>query len=298
MRVYRLLLLPALSLLAPLFLCAQSELKEKQLQTSLRMIGHQLLLQSSDSNSRVLPLESDSNQYLLRFDTKFALNPDVLINIVDSVMKQNQQISAYVVEVLNCKDSSVVHSHSVSRLDSNYLLACKGRALPKDCYMLLFSLEYPAAVVEIVPTAKPTEKAEAGWLKLIPFIVGGILLLFLWFLRNRRSSKQKDPKAEPQNDKLIYLGNYRFDQDRSELILKDQRTELSHKEANLLVVLHNSLNKTLEREYILNQVWGDEGDYVGRTLDVFISKLRKKLEGDPNIKISNVRGVGYKLVIG
>jgi len=60
--------------------------------------------------------------------------------------------------------------------------------------------------------------------------------------------------------------------------------------------LPNAVNTTVEREVILNIVWGDEGDYVGRTLDVFISKLRKKLEVDSSIKIVNIRGVGYKLV--
>jgi len=48
----------------------------------------------------------------------------------------------------------------------------------------------------------------------------------------------------------------------------------------------------------LANVWGDQGDYVGRTLDVFISKLRKKLEADTNVRIVNIRGVGYKLVLG
>jgi DNA-binding response OmpR family regulator len=53
----------------------------------------------------------------------------------------------------------------------------------------------------------------------------------------------------------------------------------------------------VERDEILNKVWGDDGDYVGRTLDVFISKLRKKLEADACVKIVNIRGVGYKLVV-
>jgi DNA-binding response OmpR family regulator len=57
------------------------------------------------------------------------------------------------------------------------------------------------------------------------------------------------------------------------------------------------MDETIEREKILNVVWGDEGDYVGRTLDVFISKLRKKFSGDENVKIINVRGVGYKLML-
>ena len=62
-------------------------------------------------------------------------------------------------------------------------------------------------------------------------------------------------------------------------------------------MLYEKLNETVEKEVILKEVWGDEGDYVGRTLDVFISKLRKKLEADPNVKIVNIRGVGYKLVV-
>jgi DNA-binding response OmpR family regulator len=55
-------------------------------------------------------------------------------------------------------------------------------------------------------------------------------------------------------------------------------------------------HSTVERDYLLRTVWGDEGNYIGRTLDVFISKLRKKLEDDASVKIINVRGVGYKLI--
>ena len=64
----------------------------------------------------------------------------------------------------------------------------------------------------------------------------------------------------------------------------------------MLILLHQNINTTLEREQILKEVWGDEGDYVGRTLDVFISKLRKRLKADDNVKIVNVRGVGYRFV--
>jgi len=81
------------------------------------------------------------------------------------------------------------------------------------------------------------------------------------------------------------------------LNLKAQTIELSSKETDLLHLLYSNENQTLEREEILNKVWGDEGDYVGRTLDVFISKLRKKLEADSNVRIINVRGMGYRFVV-
>jgi DNA-binding response OmpR family regulator len=82
-----------------------------------------------------------------------------------------------------------------------------------------------------------------------------------------------------------------------ELRLKNEVVKLTSKETDLLLLLHTSANSTLERELILKAVWGNEADYVGRTLDVFISKLRKKLDADSSLKIVNVRGVGYKLIL-
>ncbi|MEM9650383.1 MAG: winged helix-turn-helix domain-containing protein, partial [Bacteroidota bacterium] len=102
-------------------------------------------------------------------------------------------------------------------------------------------------------------------------------------------------KVDPN---MISLGEYRFDKRNTELVLGNQRTELTGKEADLLLLLYKAANTSVAREVILNKVWGDQGDYVGRTLDVFISKLRKKFEADPKVKIVNIRGVGYKLVIG
>ena len=96
---------------------------------------------------------------------------------------------------------------------------------------------------------------------------------------------------------MIALGDYRFDKRNTELLFDQERIVLTSKESDLLILLYNAVNTTIERDVILNRVWGDEGDYAGRTLDVFISKLRKKLEADPKLKIVNIRGVGYKLVM-
>jgi len=62
-------------------------------------------------------------------------------------------------------------------------------------------------------------------------------------------------------------------------------------------LLHASANSTIERDVILNAVLGDDGDYAGSTLDVFILKLRKKLETDESLTIVNIRGVGYNLIM-
>jgi DNA-binding response OmpR family regulator len=119
------------------------------------------------------------------------------------------------------------------------------------------------------------------------------LLLLLGVTRYFR--KKKTPAAVDPH--LVQIGAFRFDQRNMTLTFEDERVDLSHKEAELLTLLHQSANATVEREVLLQKVWGDEGDYVGRTLDVYISKLRKKLEADASVKIVNIRGVGYKLVV-
>ena len=118
-----------------------------------------------------------------------------------------------------------------------------------------------------------------------------VICAFLLFIINYSRNQ------EITNPHIIALGDYQFDKRNTELRIEDQKIELTGKEAELLILLYDSANTTVERDVILNMVWGDQGDYVGRTLDVFISKLRKKLEQDSKVKIVNIRGVGYKLVM-
>jgi DNA-binding response OmpR family regulator len=107
----------------------------------------------------------------------------------------------------------------------------------------------------------------------------------------------KKKNSSINNPNLISIGQYHFDTRNTKLLINDQKIELTSKEADLLYLLYTDVNTTVEREVLLNRIWGDEGDYVGRTLDVFISKLRKKLEFDARVNIVNIRGVGYKLVL-
>ena len=99
------------------------------------------------------------------------------------------------------------------------------------------------------------------------------------------------------NDEKIKLGIYLFDSKKMVLTCQGKTIELTSKESELLNLLHESVNNTVNREIILNKVWGDKGDYVGRTLDVYISKLRKKLGNDSSIALKNIRGIGYKLIV-
>jgi DNA-binding response OmpR family regulator len=88
-----------------------------------------------------------------------------------------------------------------------------------------------------------------------------------------------------------------FDSASRKLVLNGKTIDLTVTETRVLRFFALSPNETIERSRLQKEIWEDEGVIVGRSLDMFISKLRKKLEFDPNIKIVVIRGKGYKLEI-
>lgn len=253
--------------------------QKKHIKVALRMIGHQVLLQSGDSTTRVLPISKNENQYKIEFDTAFAFVPEDIITIVNQVVTETKLASRYIVEMQDCHTKEIVYSYEVNNLTHSDITPCISRKQPKGCYHLLLTLSDTNLNAAISPI-----NYIAPFLLLVVF-----LILYLLFF------KKKTPKILDTN--RVQIGNYTYDKIHTTLWLKEEKIELTSKEADLLLLLHQSANKTIEREVLLNMIWGDEGDYVGRTLDVFISKLRKKLKGDSSIKIVNTRGVGYKLVL-
>jgi DNA-binding response OmpR family regulator len=108
----------------------------------------------------------------------------------------------------------------------------------------------------------------------------------------RRSS------SEGQLEAIIYLGNYTFLHHKQELWYNDVlESKLSHRENELLILLAERKNMILYRSEALIKVWGDDNFFNKRTMDVFITKLRKHLQKDASIEILNIRGVGYKLIV-
>lgn len=93
----------------------------------------------------------------------------------------------------------------------------------------------------------------------------------------------------------FHLGSFIFEPDNFTLIHPTASQTLTRKEADILKLLCEHKNKVIERELITNMVWGDDSYFVGRSLDVFITRLRKYLSSDDKVKITNVHGVGFKL---
>lgn len=102
---------------------------------------------------------------------------------------------------------------------------------------------------------------------------------------------------ETRQEKFFRLGKYEFD--HTTLVLRTGSGEktLTQKEADVLRLLYQHRARVLKREEILNHVWGDDDYFMGRSMDVFISKLRKYLKDDPAVQIVNYHGVGFRLEI-
>ena len=95
----------------------------------------------------------------------------------------------------------------------------------------------------------------------------------------------------------LHIGDYYFDFTKQTLQFKSEsHVQLTHREAHLLFHLIRNKNEVLDRSLILNKLWGNDDFFNGRSMDVFITKLRKKLKQDETIQILNVRGFGYKLI--
>ncbi len=286
-RYYKLLAVLTAVLLSMPTLLARDGQDERHVGVALRLIGHEILLASGDSTSRVLPVEQDGDRYRLRFEQEFSFEPDRLVVLIDSIVRKSQLAGSYLVEMEECLTGVVVYSYERNPVLFD-LVPCKNRVQPKACYSLLFTI-LDKGHEEAVTPGSPAITKDTGTRS---YLLTGILLLtgVAGFLYLRKKRKQPDPN-------VITLGAYRFDTRNMELSIQNEKIELTGKESDLLLLLYTSANHTVEREVILNAVWGDEGDYEGRTLDVFISKLRRKLEADSSLRIVNIRGVGYKLIV-
>lgn len=120
------------------------------------------------------------------------------------------------------------------------------------------------------------------------------LILRLHRLARRRLPV--NPPAPSDTQGKVSIGIYDFDFSRLELSCNGQSFSLSQREAELLDLLLKSKNELLDRKTALLKIWGDDSVFNARSMDVYITRLRKFLAGDPKLEISNLRGRGYRLM--
>ncbi|GEP51635.1 hypothetical protein FNO01nite_23070 [Flavobacterium noncentrifugens] len=247
----------------------------------IRKIGDAILLQAGDSTSRVLPVKKLSDKsYELQFEKKFAIEPNALVAIIRKTFAESNDTD-YIVNVLDCDHHEVVYGYDVSNRETKTATPCLGRNLPYGCYMVYIKFRETA----------PDLKKEAVSISLLAVILFFPLIVFHF------RKKKMQPGKLINSNQTISIGAILFDVEKKHLITTEKTMNLTTKENRLLLIFAENPNETIDRSRLQKEIWEDDGIIVGRSLDVFISKLRKKLESDVSVQLINVHGKGYKLQI-
>ncbi len=123
-----------------------------------------------------------------------------------------------------------------------------------------------------------------------PFSIEELLLKIEIFLRRSRKNNTIEKS-------LYEIGKYHFDIKNFILFNETEKIALTHREADLLKLFLDNKNVVLKREQILTSLWGDDDYFMGRSLDVFISRLRKILANEKGIAIENLHGIGFRFLV-
>ena len=274
------------------WLGSSSDETEKEFSESvkiaLREVGHQLLLANQDSTSLVLPIiDLEASTYQLSFQKELSIAPDSLVAIIKRTIQKATLSEFYIVEVVQCVDKEVAYSFSVMKENDKSIIPCQGRNLPETCYTIK---------VRFIKGATSFFNKQT----LLYLLITIVFLLFISIFYNRKSpATSKEILATKQTDPPTFarLGSFKFYATQNKLVKEAVEISLSKKECELLAIFVAHPNQIIKRDELTKRVWEDHGVFVGRSLDTYISKLRKKLKDDESIKITNVHGVGYKLEI-
>lgn len=248
---------------------------------ALRDSGNRLLLTNQDSISLILPVvELDKDTYEFSFQQSLFINPDSLVSIIGQSLRNSDLLTPHIVEVVDNSNQEVSYSYEIKNKEEANLIPCLGRNLPKASYSirLLFTEQSKRVLLD-------------GKYSLLSLAFIG---LFGFVLLDKKRFAKSDQTVEP-----VYstIGSYRFYQDQKKMIKGDRIIELSSKECELISLFGERPNQIIKREFLIKEVWEDNGVFVGRSLDTFISKIRKKFIHDESFNIVTVHGVGYRLEI-
>jgi hypothetical protein len=257
------------------------EIPAEEVKVALRSVGNQLLLSQNDTTSLVLPVVKKSPKvFELSFEKSLAFDPTDLNQIIASVFDIANLPKDYLVEVVQCDDREVAYSYKIANQTEKNIIPCGGRIIPTGCY----SIHVTFTSAQLVGSNNAT----------LFYVLVFLVLAFLGFVFY---SKYHAYHSENSTDLGTTLGHFSFYPEQNKLVKEAQEIPLSKKECELLAIFAANPNQIVKREELTKRVWEDNGVIVGRSLDTYVSKLRKKLEDDATIKITNVHGVGYKLEI-
>ncbi len=210
------------------------------------------------------------------------------------VIKDNLGIKGY--DVILCKDGE---EGEQTFHTGDFDLCIFDVMLPrKDGFSLARSVrekDKHVPIIFLTAKAMTEDKLEGFRTGADDYVTKPFSLEELYFRIEVFLRRSHDQKTEPATS--FQIGEYSFDPSRLTIRRNGQERSLTQKEAEVLRYLCQNRERVLKREEILNKIWGDDDYFMGRSLDVFISKLRKYLKDDPAIQIANYHGVGFRLEV-
>lgn len=251
---------------------------------ALRRTAHHLLRRVGDSTSRI-PAVEHPNAATYRLQLARAFDYDSLPRLLEESLKRHQIQGSYEVTVLDCATGILQLGYITTDLAGDEPVPCGGRDPLAGCVTLQVTFAQP-------PPAP--QRAGLWW----ALAVGGLLAGLLYTVWPRAvPPAPMAPPSEPAPVVALAVGKARFDLSNQTLTVGNTRHDLTYREAKLLRQFAEHPNEVLTREAILRAVWEDEGVTVGRSVDVFVSRLRKLLQPDETVRLGAVHGVGYRLTV-
>lgn len=285
----KLWVLPILILAAGAWLLSSASTQTKgdfspeKINLALRRTADRLLRQSGDTKSLIPSIkQAAAGVWQVHLEQPFQY--DQLPALLQSSLDLYGIRQPYDVAVRQCS-TAIIDLGYHQRDFQNDSVPCVGREMAAGCHFIEITfLENTEK--------KPFGTAISGVLLLILGGLGGFL-----FFQQQKQPLSPTP-ATPEDGNGLVFGNFRLNVADQVLLCGGIRQTLTFRETKLLCLFASSPNQLLERDFILQQVWADEGVLVGRSVDMFVSRLRKKLALDPSVGIVAVHGVGYRLETG
>jgi DNA-binding response OmpR family regulator len=251
------------------------------------MFAHQSPPQRSIKSTKLHSSMADAIAHLLYVEDDESLS---------FVTRDNLELNGY--EVTYCEDGQKALDTIQSK--QKFDLCILDVMLPEvDGFTLAQEIRKRDEVVPIIfLTAKSMKQDKIHGLTIgaddyitKPFSIEELLLKIDIFLRRTKYANMLKSSTP------LGIGNYMFDYKNLSLTTEGYSETLTQKEADLLKLLNEHRNQVVKRSFILETIWGKDDYFLGRSLDVFISRLRKYLSLDDRIKIENIHGVGFKFKV-
>ncbi|MEQ8469717.1 MAG: winged helix-turn-helix domain-containing protein [Marinoscillum sp.] len=249
--------------------------------TSFDHMVSSALYEAGDTISEKVVVEKKSANYFF-VQTNTPATSETVDSLIQKAFSARNITMDYEIGVYNAEDDTLIH---VTQIKSSNPTPLKDLRIEADGVQKNFAVMFPSRSNFLISQAD-----------IWPFLVF-LILLIAWLSVQWTPYFANQKSSEPQSKTEILLGNSRLDFHNQNLTVDNTTFQLTYKENQILKLFFENPNQVVERDVFLKDVWEKDGFFVARSMDVFISRVRKYLSNDKSIRIENLRAIGYRLVV-